>query len=35
MIAGLAAIGAFIAAAVMAILVALGMVHHHKVPKTA
>jgi hypothetical protein len=35
MIAGLAAIGAFIAAAVMAVLVALGMVHHHKVPKTA
>jgi hypothetical protein len=35
MIAGIAAIGAFIAAAVMALLVALGMVHHHKVPKTA
>ena len=34
-IAGIAAIGAFIAAAVMAVLVALGMVHHHKVPKTA
>ncbi len=34
-IAGIAAIGAFIAAAVMALLVALGMVHHHKVPKTA
>ena len=35
MIAGLAAIGAFLAAAVMAVLVVLGMVHHHKVPKTA
>jgi hypothetical protein len=34
-IAGIAAIGAFIAAAVMALLVALGMVHHHKVPKAA
>ena len=34
-IAGIAAIGAFIAAAAMAILVALGMVHHHKAPKTA
>jgi hypothetical protein len=34
-IAGIAAIGAFIAAAVMAVLVVLGMVHHHKVPKTA
>jgi hypothetical protein len=35
MIAGLAAIGAFIAAAATAILVALGMVHHHRTPKTA
>jgi len=35
MIAGLAAIGAFLAAAVMAVLVVLGMIHHHKVPKTA
>jgi hypothetical protein len=35
MIAGLAAIGAFIAAALMAILVGLGMVHHHRAPKTA
>ncbi len=34
-IAGLAAIGAFLAAIVMTILVALGLVHHHKVPKTA
>jgi hypothetical protein len=34
-IAGYAAIAAFIAAAVMAVLVVLGMVHHHKVPKTA
>ena len=34
-IAGIAAIGAFIAAAVMALLVALGMVHHRKAVKTA
>ena len=34
-IAGLAAIGAFIAAAVMAVLVALGLVHHRKLPTTA
>lgn len=34
-IAGLAAIGAFIAAAVMALLVALGMVHHRRLPTTA
>jgi hypothetical protein len=34
-IAGYAALAAFIAAAVMAVLVVLGMVHHHKVPKTA
>ena len=35
MIAGIAAIGAFIAAAVMAILSVLGLVHHHRTPKTA
>jgi hypothetical protein len=35
MIAGLAAIGAFIAAAVTTILVALGLVHHRRTPKTA
>jgi hypothetical protein len=35
MIAGLAAIGAFIAAAVMAVLVGLGIVHQRRVPKTA
>jgi hypothetical protein len=35
MIAGIAAIGAFIAAALMAILVALGVVHHRRTPKTA
>jgi len=35
MIAGLAAIGAFLAAAVMAVLVVLGMIHHHRMPKTA
>ncbi|MGD9998230.1 MAG: hypothetical protein AB7L17_19865 [Ilumatobacteraceae bacterium] len=34
-IAGYAALGAFIAAALMAVLVVLGMWHHHKVPKTA
>jgi len=35
MIAGIAAIGAFVAAAVMAILSVLGLIHHHKTPKTA
>jgi hypothetical protein len=35
MIAGIAAIGAFIAAAVMAILSVLGLVHHRRTPKTA
>ncbi len=35
MIAGFAAVGAFIAAAVMAILVVLGVFHHRKTPKTA
>jgi hypothetical protein len=35
MIAGIAAIGAFIAAGLMAILVALGLVHHRRTPKTA
>ena len=35
MIAGIAAIGAFIAAALMAILVALGVVHLRRTPKTA
>jgi hypothetical protein len=35
MIAGIAAIGAFIAAAVMAILSVLGVFHHRKTPKTA
>jgi len=34
MIAGIAAIGAFIAAAVMAILTGLGIVHHRRTPKT-
>jgi len=34
-IAGIAAIGAFIAAAVMAILVGLGVVHHRRTPRTA
>jgi hypothetical protein len=34
-IAGIAAIGAFIAAAVMAVLVGLGLVHHRRTPKTA
>ncbi|MCU1395888.1 MAG: hypothetical protein JWM34_4316 [Ilumatobacteraceae bacterium] len=34
-IAGLAAIGAFIAAAVMAVLVGLGLVHHRRTPKAA
>ena len=34
MIAGIAAIGAFIAAGLMAILVALGVVHHRRTPKT-
>ena len=35
MIAGIAAIGAFIAAGLMAILSVLGMVHHRRTPKTA
>ena len=35
MIAGIAAIGAFIAAGLMAILVALGLVHLRRTPKTA
>ena len=35
MIAGIAAIGAFVAAGLMAILVALGVVHHRRTPKTA
>ena len=34
-IAGIAAIGAFIAAGIMAILVGLGLVHHRRTPKTA
>jgi hypothetical protein len=34
-IAGIAAIGAFVAAGLMAILVALGVVHHRRTPKTA
>lgn len=34
-IAGIAAIGAFLAAAVMALLVVLGIVHHRRTPKTA
>jgi hypothetical protein len=34
-IAGLAAIGAFIAAGLMAILVGLGIIHHRRTPKTA
>ncbi|MET0577820.1 MAG: hypothetical protein ABW122_04120 [Ilumatobacteraceae bacterium] len=35
MIAGIAAIGAFVAAGLMALLVALGLVHHHRTPTTA
>jgi hypothetical protein len=35
MIAGIAAIGAFIAAALMAILSVLGVFHHRRTPKTA
>ena len=35
MIAGIAAIGAFLAAGVMFILVGLGLVHHRRMPKTA
>jgi hypothetical protein len=35
MIAGIAAIGAFIAAGHMAILSVLGIFHHRKTPKTA
>lgn len=34
-IAGVAAIGAFIAAGLMAILVGLGIIHHRRTPKTA
>jgi len=34
-IAGIAAIGAFLAAAMMSVLVALGVVHHRRTPKTA
>ena len=35
MIAGIAAIGAFLAAAVMAVLVVLGIIHHRRTPATA
>jgi len=35
MIAGIAALGAYIAAAVMAVLVVLGIIHHRKAVKTA
>ncbi|HEY4610289.1 MAG TPA: hypothetical protein VIH06_13830 [Ilumatobacteraceae bacterium] len=35
MIAGIAALGAYLAAAIMAVLVVLGMIHHHKGVKTA
>jgi len=35
MIAGIAAIGAFIAAGMMGILVLLGLVHLRRTPKTA
>ena len=34
-IAGYAAFGAFIAAAIMAVLVGLGLIHHRRTPKTA
>jgi hypothetical protein len=34
MIAGIAAIGAFIAAAIMAVLSVLGVIHHRRIPKT-
>lgn len=34
-IAGIAAIGAFLAAAVMGILTVLGIIHHRRTPKTA
>ena len=34
-IAGYAAYGAFIAAAIMAVLVGLGLIHHRRTPKTA
>ena len=34
-IAGIAAIGAFLAAAMMSVLVVLGVVHHRRTPKTA
>ena len=35
MIAGFAALGAWIAAAVMAVLVVLGIIHHRRAFKTA
>ena len=35
MIAGIAAVGAFIAAGLMMVLVGLGLVHHRRTPKTA
>jgi hypothetical protein len=35
MIAGIAAIAAFAAAAIMLVLVGLGVVHHRRIPKTA
>jgi hypothetical protein len=35
MIAGIAALGAYLAAAIMAVLVVLGMIHHHRAVKTA
>ena len=35
MIAGIAAIAAFVAAAIMLVLVGLGVVHHRRTPKTA
>jgi hypothetical protein len=34
-IAGYAAFGAFIAAAIMAVLIGLGVIHHRRTPKTA
>lgn len=34
-IAGIAAVGAFIASGVMAVLVGLGLVHHRRTPRTA
>ena len=35
MIAGIAAIAAFVAAAIMLVLVGLGVIHHRRTPKTA